>query len=151
MAFVNPSSCKCMNSELDLFTLRPTQTSIKEASVVEYHPISRVQNRAPTLTYPEAANNISTRATLSYTCKWKSYGPRYPQSHQSTSYFTGCSRRWTFRSMARLFPAPQTPIHTWQCKEVATDMWDVLQRLSLIHIWRCRRSYACRSRWSPYH
>ena len=25
------------------------------------------------------------------------------------------------------------------------------QALSLIHIWRCRRSYACRSRWSPYH
>ena len=25
------------------------------------------------------------------------------------------------------------------------------KRLSLIHIWRCRRSYACRSRWSPYH
>ena len=25
------------------------------------------------------------------------------------------------------------------------------QSLSLIHIWRCRRSYACRSRWSPYH
>ena len=23
--------------------------------------------------------------------------------------------------------------------------------LSLIHIWRCRRSYLCRSRWSPYH
>ena len=26
-----------------------------------------------------------------------------------------------------------------------------MQYLSLIHIWRCRRSYACRSRWSPYH
>ena len=26
-----------------------------------------------------------------------------------------------------------------------------LHVLSLIHIWRCRRSYACRSRWSPYH
>ena len=25
------------------------------------------------------------------------------------------------------------------------------QRLSLIHIWRCRRSTLCRSRWSPYH
>ena len=25
------------------------------------------------------------------------------------------------------------------------------KNLSLIHIWRCRRSYACRSRWSPYH
>ena len=23
--------------------------------------------------------------------------------------------------------------------------------LSLIHIWRCRRAAACRSRWSPYH
>ena len=26
-----------------------------------------------------------------------------------------------------------------------------LQGLSLIHIWRCRRSTLCRSRWSPYH
>ena len=26
-----------------------------------------------------------------------------------------------------------------------------VSQLSLIHIWRCRRSYACRSRWSPYH
>ena len=25
------------------------------------------------------------------------------------------------------------------------------QILSLIHIWRCRRSTLCRSRWSPYH
>ena len=25
------------------------------------------------------------------------------------------------------------------------------QFLSLIHIWRCRRSTLCRSRWSPYH
>ena len=25
------------------------------------------------------------------------------------------------------------------------------QCLSLIHIWRCRRSTLCRSRWSPYH
>ena len=26
-----------------------------------------------------------------------------------------------------------------------------LHILSLIHIWRCRRSTLCRSRWSPYH
>ena len=26
-----------------------------------------------------------------------------------------------------------------------------VQNLSLIHIWRCRRSTLCRSRWSPYH
>ena len=29
--------------------------------------------------------------------------------------------------------------------------WCCSPFLSLIHIWRCRRSYACRSRWSPYH
>ena len=27
----------------------------------------------------------------------------------------------------------------------------LLQWLSLIHIWRCRRDVLCRSRWSPYH
>ena len=26
-----------------------------------------------------------------------------------------------------------------------------LTKLSLIHIWRCRRYAVCRSRWSPYH
>ena len=26
-----------------------------------------------------------------------------------------------------------------------------VMKLSLIHIWRCRRSTLCRSRWSPYH
>ena len=27
----------------------------------------------------------------------------------------------------------------------------IIMFLSLIHIWRCRRSTLCRSRWSPYH
>ena len=27
----------------------------------------------------------------------------------------------------------------------------IVSYLSLIHIWRCRRSTLCRSRWSPYH
>jgi len=47
MAFVNPNSCECTNSELDLFTVHPMETSIKEALVVKYHPISRLANRAP--------------------------------------------------------------------------------------------------------
>ena len=29
--------------------------------------------------------------------------------------------------------------------------WTTVTDLSLIHIWRCRRSTLCRSRWSPYH
>ena len=31
------------------------------------------------------------------------------------------------------------------------EYWYLLITLSLIHIWRCRRSTLCRSRWSPYH
>jgi len=47
MAFVNSDSCECAKSELDLFTVPPTQTSIHEACWVEYQPISSIQNRAP--------------------------------------------------------------------------------------------------------
>ena len=47
MAFVNASSCECAKSELDLFAVQPTQICIEEACVVEYHPISSVENRAP--------------------------------------------------------------------------------------------------------
>ena len=31
------------------------------------------------------------------------------------------------------------------------NFWRAVKGLSLIHIWRCRRSTLCRSRWSPYH
>ena len=42
------------------------------------------------------------------------------------------------------------------CKWVGFSMWlnrrsCLIVILSLIHIWRCRRSTLCRSRWSPYH
>ena len=44
--------------------------------------------------------------------------------------------------------APRT-----RCR-AAADAFDLswtVKHLSLIHIWRCRRSTLCRSRWSPYH
>ena len=54
-----------------------------------------------------------------------------------------------------------TPVKTrsGQIREHCTPVLKVVWKswgapshhLSLIHIWRCRRSYACRSRWSPYH
>jgi len=47
MAFVKPNSCKCTDSEWELCTVQLTQTCIEEASVVEYHPISSLTNRAP--------------------------------------------------------------------------------------------------------
>ena len=41
------------------------------------------------------------------------------------------------------------PFHC-QYRQGARNLY-VVHVLSLIHIWRCRRSTLCRSRWSPYH
>ena len=40
-------------------------------------------------------------------------------------------------------------IHAWHHPLVVREF--TLYILSLIHIWRCRRSTLCRSRWLPYH
>ena len=37
------------------------------------------------------------------------------------------------------------------CVTLHTSWRRTVCSLSLIHIWRCRRSTLCRSRWSPYH
>ena len=39
----------------------------------------------------------------------------------------------------------------WWCRKVIHIPNCSVLYLSLIHIWRCRRSTLCRSRWSPYH
>lgn len=47
MAFVHDQSCECVKSELDLFAVPPTQTSIESASYVEYNPISTISDGIP--------------------------------------------------------------------------------------------------------
>lgn len=47
MAFLHGHSCECMKSELDLFTLPPTQTTIEKSSWVHYKPISSLSDDAP--------------------------------------------------------------------------------------------------------
>ena len=62
------------------------------------------------------------------------------------------SRRNTRRNLT--FFICGSNVYTEQNKTSLTFKWTTLSTvytLSLIHIWRCRRSYACRSRWSPYH
>ena len=44
MAFVHPQSCECMKSELDIFTVPPTQTSIETGNWVEYNPIATLDD-----------------------------------------------------------------------------------------------------------
>jgi len=47
MAFVHEQSCECTKSELDLFSVPPTQTSIDQGSWIEYHPVTSVIEGSP--------------------------------------------------------------------------------------------------------
>ena len=51
--------------------------------------------------------------------------------------------------LTRKNPSPIWPIMCWW--DVNQSINQSINQLSLIHIWRCRRSTLCRSRWSPYH
>ena len=44
MAFVHNQSCQCAKSELDVFSVPPTQTSIED---VEYHSLSIITDLGP--------------------------------------------------------------------------------------------------------
>ena len=47
MAFIHEGSCECAKSELDLFSVPATQTSIESGIYVEYHPISSITGSSP--------------------------------------------------------------------------------------------------------
>lgn len=47
MAFLHHQSCECVKSELDLFTLPATQTSIESGNWIQYKPISSITEESP--------------------------------------------------------------------------------------------------------
>ena len=47
MAFIHQKSCECTKTELDLFSLPPTQTSIDSGKWVQYKPISSLTDDSP--------------------------------------------------------------------------------------------------------
>ena len=47
MAFVHHESQECMKSELDLFSIPATQTSITKGQWIEYHPLSNITDSGP--------------------------------------------------------------------------------------------------------
>ena len=50
-----------------------------------------------------------------------------------------CIHRWWLNALS------------WFLEQVYSQPSYIVEDLSLIHIWRCRRIERCRSRWSPYH
>ncbi|XP_070556390.1 uncharacterized protein F54H12.2-like [Ptychodera flava] len=47
MAFLHEHSCECTKSELDLFTVPPTQTSVEEGQWEEVHPLTHIVESGP--------------------------------------------------------------------------------------------------------
>ena len=47
MSLVDTNSCICVKSELDIFSVPPTQTSIEDGIVVDYHPIASLVDTGP--------------------------------------------------------------------------------------------------------
>ena len=51
MAYVHPYSKRCEKSEVDLFSLPPTQLSLEKGRWIEYRPLSSVQNNDSAITF----------------------------------------------------------------------------------------------------
>ena len=47
MAFLHHESQECTKSELDLFTIPATQTSITKGQWIEYHPLRNITDSGP--------------------------------------------------------------------------------------------------------
>ena len=47
MSFIHQKSCECAKTELDLFSLPPTQTSIESGKWVQYKPVSSLTDDSP--------------------------------------------------------------------------------------------------------
>ncbi len=47
MSLLDSNSCDCIKSELDLFSVPPTQTSIDQTQYKEYYPVSLTSSNAP--------------------------------------------------------------------------------------------------------
>ena len=65
MSFVHPKSQECSKSELDLFLVPPTQTSLERGHRVEYQPVSSVADGGPiTFLVPGTEDYVDLSKTL---------------------------------------------------------------------------------------
>ena len=47
MAFIHDQSYECAKTELDVFSVPPTQTSLEYGNYVGYHPLSSITDSGP--------------------------------------------------------------------------------------------------------
>jgi len=105
MAFIHKGSCECAKSELDLFSVPPTQTSIESGLYVEYRPISSITDGAPIefKMGDQVVMIILTLLIVTFTLKLKSnvlMELKYWLQillDLSITFFIVCFHKWMFR------------------------------------------------------
>ena len=104
MAFVLDFSCECVKTELDIFAVPPTQTSIQQAEWVEYQLLTSILGNAPIEfgvvgsgeEYVDLSNvMLYVRAKI--VRKTMTTWLRIPPLRPSVFCFTACSVNWTSR------------------------------------------------------
>ena len=109
-----------------------------------FEPIEQVWHRSQWTRKCQFFNKHNSPALLNGTLTMG----RFEIFQNTSSYFKS-----TIASNSSLIDT----VSSWCVMIVGTCRTQILDNtrspyiLSLIHIWRCRRSTLCRSRWSPYH
>lgn len=57
MSLISDESCECTNSELDLFEVLPTQTSVDESRYESFHPLTSIERGGPVEFRAQAGEN----------------------------------------------------------------------------------------------
>ena len=103
MAFLHSHSTKCISSELDIFSLPPTQTSIERSSFLHYKPVSSLSNEGDTpieFVVPSGSEHyIDLAHTMLYIqAKVEPIDTeaKTPKSHRLTIFFIRYSIKLTF-------------------------------------------------------
>jgi len=71
MAFVHEDSCECLKSDLELFSVPSTQTSVETGNWIEYHPLTTVDDSSP-IEFDISGNGKTISIWLTLCCTYKS-------------------------------------------------------------------------------
>ena len=102
MASVHDQSCECAKSELDVFSVPPTQTSIEYGNYVEYHLLSSITDSGPIeFDVSSSEQNYLNFQTYNYQLKSSLSGstmttlPMPITWVESICFYIVCSNKWT--------------------------------------------------------
>ena len=117
-----------------------SQTSDRKSIIL---PIKRIQKN---LNESIPWSLTTTKTTTNKNIWWTHYTKLFLKQQLKNDVATTHCRA---RNMRKMLLVKQDGCVRKTCKNILS-MLNIVS-LSLIHIWRCRRSTLCRSRWSPYH